>query len=127
MLVNLTKDTPLVISQQSPQNAVLPVPRPPSSNRPNSTQAEQDTSTTIPYLGESSFEVHSQQTSKILEKALSNTPPTNFHSDDTSSALQSIQKLLKEKTSHPPMSFAHDLPMVPIQTALRALRLVDGK
>lgn len=126
MVANLTKDTTPVRPQPLAPQIVPPV-LPPSSNiRRSSIQSEEAISGTIPYLGESSFEVHSQQTSQVLEKALRSTPPSNFRSDGASSVWQSIREILIEKTSHPQEKFTYELPMVPIQTALKALRLIDG-
>lgn len=125
MIAGLTKTASPILHQSVPQ-PLGSVPSRASSSKPSPIHAEEATSSTIPYLGESSFEVHSQQTSQILEKALGNTPPSNSHHDEGSSAWQSIRELLKEKTRPPPKSFTHELPMVPIQTALRALRLIDG-
>jgi hypothetical protein len=126
MVANLTKDTTPVRPQPLAPEIVRPVLPPSSNNGRSSIQSEEAISDTIPYLGESSFEVHSQQTSQVLEKALESIPSSRFHSNGGLSAWQSIREILKEKTSHPPKSFTHKLPMVPIQTALKTLRLIDG-
>ena len=128
MLTNLTRDTPPLkfISQQPSPHPLGPISRPPSTDRANTTRDQEAAPSTIPYLGEPSFEVHSQQTSQVLENALSGTPPSSLHRGHVSSPLQSIRDLLKEKASHPPKSFSHDLPMIPLQTALRTLHLIDG-
>ncbi|KAE9368960.1 hypothetical protein N431DRAFT_561255 [Stipitochalara longipes BDJ] len=125
MLANVTKDSLPTIAQRSAPQPVGPFFSPTSKDKSGPTQSEETISSTIPYLGESSFEVHSQQTSQILEKALGSTPRSNPHDDDGSSAWQSIRELLKEKTSHSSKTFTHEVvPMIPIQTALRALRLL---
>jgi len=125
MLAKVTKD-PQSIQHSAPQ-PIGPFFSPPAGKKAKSTQAEEATSTTIPYLGESSFEVHSQQTSQILEKALGSTPPSNSLPTEVSSGFQSIRELLKERTSNSSKTFNHEaLPLIPIQTALRALRLLGG-
>ena len=80
----------------------------------------------VPYLGESSFEAHSQQTTQVLESTLNSSPISNAD-PSTPSALQSLRDLLREKSSCAPKNFNQNLPMMPIQTALRVLRLIDGK
>jgi hypothetical protein len=124
MLANLKKEPTPGVSQHSTPQEVVPLSRSPYTNISDSSYDRDATSSTIPYLGESSFEVHSQQTSQVLEKALKSTPPSSH--EDAPSPLQSIRDLLREKTIHPPRSFSHDLPLIPVQTALRALRLTDS-
>jgi hypothetical protein len=130
MLASVTKDSLSPVTQNlrpQPVGPLGPLFSTPSKDKAGSSQSEETTPSTIPYLGESSFEIHSQQTSQILEKALASTPASNAHDDDGSSAWQSIRELLKEKTDHNPKTFTHEVvPLIPIKTALRALRLLGG-
>ncbi|KAK0119466.1 hypothetical protein ONS95_010914 [Cadophora gregata] len=77
-----------------------------------------------PYLGESSFEVHSHQTGQILDIALHNSPAARQGQDVTSS-LQSLRALHSANIPNSDVSFTSDLPMPPVQVALAALRLID--
>ena len=74
----------------------------------------------MPYLGESSFAMHSQQTGQILDKALRNSPVPG---QDVTSSLQSLHYGGNGADED---SFTTDLPMPPVQVALAALRIMDG-
>merc|ERR1711939_633093 len=77
-----------------------------------------------PYLGESSFEVHSHQTGQILDIALHNSPAARQGQDVTSS-LQSLRALHSGGIQNSETEFTSDLPMPPVQAVLAALRLID--
>ncbi|KAG4438649.1 hypothetical protein IFR05_005866 [Cadophora sp. M221] len=77
-----------------------------------------------PYLGESSFELHSHQTGQILDIALHNSPAAGQGQDVTSS-LQSLRGLHNGSIQNSDVDFTSDLPMPPVQTVLAALRLID--
>lgn len=128
MLASLGKDDLGAKPEQSNLHAAHLTAPSTVVNTPNSNIDRETSSTTVHYLGESSFEVHSQQTSQILEQALSNSPSSNLH-HDTSSALKSLRDLLEAKPTFSNTvvtPFSHDLPMVPVQTALRILQVLDS-
>ncbi|KAL2070276.1 hypothetical protein VTL71DRAFT_13302 [Oculimacula yallundae] len=76
-----------------------------------------------PYLGESSFEVHSHQTGQILDIALHNSPAGQ--GQDVMSSLKSLRRIHSGGIQNSDVEFKTDLPMPPVQTALAALRMID--
>ncbi|CZS96334.1 uncharacterized protein RAG0_05706 [Rhynchosporium agropyri] len=76
-----------------------------------------------PYLGESSFEVHSHETGQILDIALQDSPAG--HGQDVTSSLKSLRGLHNDSTQNYDVNFTTDLPMPPVQTVLKALRIIE--
>ena len=77
------------------------------------------------YFGEASFEVHSQQTSKILENVLNNSPASTSN-QDLSSTLKSLRDLVKNGKSKNITESVNNRPMIPVQTALAILRIIES-
>lgn len=78
----------------------------------------------IPYLGDSSFEVHSQQTGQILDSALHNSPAAR---QDVTASLQSLRDLQHSGNGNEENSFTTDLQMPSVQVALAALRIMESR
>lgn len=78
------------------------------------------------YLGESSFEMHSQQTSQALETVLKNSP-ASLLDHDTTSALHSLRGILKPTVTRGVNDFNPNLPMPSVQMVLNALRVADSE
>ncbi len=94
-----------------------------NAKTPNSTPGGNVSSQNgIPYLGDSSFEVHSQQTGQILDSALHNSPAAR---QDVTASLRSLRDLQHAGNGNEENSFTTDLPMPSVQVALAALRLME--
>lgn len=76
------------------------------------------------FLGESSFEMHSQQTTQALEIVLNNSP-VSIVDRETTSALQHLRGLLRQDKVLASKTFTNDLPMPSTQLALKALRMAE--
>lgn len=105
-----------------PRKPNVPAVATPSSGTSKNAVSPEDR----PYLGESSFELHSHQTGQILDIALHNSPAA-VQGQDVTSSLQSLHGLHScsiEDSSN--VEFTSDLPMPSVQTALAALRMMNG-
>lgn len=123
---SLTKQKAEISSPISNRDFGPRKPKLPTTATPNSASNKSALSPDEqPYLGESSFELHSHQTGQILDIALHNSPAAGQGQDVTSS-LQSLRGLHSGSIQNSDVDFTSDLPMPPVQTALAALRLLDG-
>lgn len=102
--------------------AICASPSSPTRDTHSSTRRRGNSLNDTSYLGESSFEMHSQRASQAIEKVLE----SSIASEDQIkvSTLRSLRALFSKSSTQDSTHFNHDLPMPPAHFALKALRAV---
>ncbi|KAH8587449.1 hypothetical protein B0O99DRAFT_678074 [Bisporella sp. PMI_857] len=95
----------------------------PSSDAKESSSVASDSNH---YLGQSSFEAHSEEAGKILDALHSNNSPASQTNASTPSVLHSLRHAPKEAYFHNGNKYNPGLPMISTEIALSVFRLIDA-